>query len=325
MKGKRYIVFLFVAMLFSACTKEPDTGVVLHECAAMPSPRASSTCFVVDGQAYVFAGRDAEGHSLNDLWRYTPATDEWTNLGETPLSIRVNPTSCVVDDKVYIGLGFSGTYRQDSSYLRDWWEYTPATQEWKQLADYPNSYTDRATSFVGSGELYVGFGFCWNYRRDFFRYDIASDRWDSIDVNVSFHGYPTRSFGGTGCTCQGRHFMGTGYYGESLNWWGELVEGTHWEKRAAVPGRTRTLAASAATKDYIYLSAGMHYGGVNTTGEVLRDIRRYDPQTDSWSLVALLPEGMMNHVSFAIGKRVFIGLGETEEWQLSDKLYYFEE
>ena len=69
----------------------------------------------------------------------------------------------------------------------------------------------------------------------------------------------------------------------------------------------------------------MHYGGVNTTGEVLRDIRRYDPQTDSWSLVALLPEGMMNHVSFAVGKRVFIGLGETEEWQLSDKLYYFEE
>ena len=149
MKGKRYIVFLFVAMLFSACTKEPDTGVVLHECAAMPSPRASSTCFVVDGQAYVFAGRDAEGHSLNDLWRYTPATDEWTNLGETPLSIRVNPTSCVVNDKVYIGLGFSGTYSQDSSYLQDWWEYTPATQEWRQLADYPNSYTDRATSFVG--------------------------------------------------------------------------------------------------------------------------------------------------------------------------------
>lgn len=314
-----------MAVLLAACSQKPELDIVLHECAAMPSPRASSTCFVVGGQAYVFAGRDAEGHSLNDLWRYSPATDEWTNLGETPLTIRVNPTSCVVDDKVYIGLGFSGKYSQDSSYLRDWWEYTPSTDSWRQLADYPNYYTDDATSFAGDGELYVGYGFCWNYRRDMFRYDIARDTWDSIDVNVSFHGFPTRSFGGTGCTCQDRHFMGTGYYGTSLNWWAELVEGTHWEKRSVVPGKTRTLASSTATKDYIYLSGGMHYGGVNTTGEVLRDIRRYDPLTDSWTYVAIMPEGLFNHISFSIDNRIYFGLGETDEWKVKGTMCYFEE
>lgn len=291
----------------------------------MPSPRASATTFVIDGKAYLFAGRDADGLSHNDLWRYSPETDTWEDLGETPLRARVHASACVADGKVYIGLGFIGRYSRDTSYLQDWWEYTPQTQQWKQLANYPNSYTDHATAFAGEGELYVGYGFCWNYRRDFFRYDIAADRWDSIDVNVPFHGYPTRSFGGTGCSCQGRHFMGTGFYKGSLSWWAELVDGTHWEARKEVPGRTRTLAASAATKDYIYLSAGMHYGGVNTTGEVLRDIRRYDPQTDRWTFVATLPEGLINHVSFAIGKRVFVGLGETEEWQVTDKLYYFEE
>ena len=119
----------------------------------MPSPRACATAFVADGKAYVFAGRDKGGRSLHDLWRYTPETDSWENMGATPLAERVHATACVADGKVYIGLGFSGTYSQDSSYLRDWWEYTPATQEWKQLADYPNSYTNRATSFVGSGEL----------------------------------------------------------------------------------------------------------------------------------------------------------------------------
>ena len=291
----------------------------------MPSPRASATAFVVDGQAYVFAGRDGEGKPLNDLWRYTPETDSWEDLGETPLRERVHASACVADGKVYIGLGFCGRYSQDTSYLQDWWEYTPRTQQWKRLANYPNSYTDCATAFVGEGVLYVGYGFCWNYRRDFFRYDIDSDRWDSIDVQVGFHGYPTRSFGGTGCTCQRRHFMGTGFYKGSLNWWAELVDGTHWEPRAEVPGRTRTIAATTATKDYIYLSAGMHYGGVNTTGEVLRDIRRYDPQRDQWTLAAMLPEGLINHISFAIGKRVFIGTGETEDWVITDKMYYFEE
>lgn len=322
MKRIAYILF---ALLFVACTQEPELEVTLYECAAMPSPRASATCFVVGENAYVFAGRDKDGTSLNDLWRYSPETDSWVDLGATPLTPRVNATACVAQDKVYIGLGFLGKYSNDSSYMQDWWEYTPATNTWKQLADYPNTYTDRATSFVGNGELYVGYGFCWNYRRDFFKYDIGANKWDSIDVNVSFHGYPTRSFGGTGCTCQGRHFMGTGYYGNSLNWWAELVDGTHWEKRTAVPGRTRTLAASAATKDYLYVTAGMHYGGVNTTGEVLRDIRRYDPHNDRWTYVAILPEGLINHVCFSVGKRVYIGLGETEEWTITDKMYWFEE
>lgn len=312
-------------LLFVACTAQPDLDVTLHSCKAMPSARACATCFVIENKAYVFAGRDSANINHNDLWQYDPSSDTWTLLGTTPLSPRVNATACVHDDKVYIGLGFNGTYQNSESFLQDWWEYTPSTDSWKALTPYPNRYTDRATAFVGADELYVGYGFSYQYRRDFFRYDIATDHWDSIDVNVSFHGYPTRSFGGTGTTCQNRHFMGTGYYRYSLDWWAELVDGTHWEKRTPVPGRTRTLAASAATNDYIYLCGGMHYGGVNTTGEVLQDIRRYDPQTDQWKYVAVMPQGLMNHICFTSGKRVYFGLGETDEWKVQNQLYYFEE
>ena len=105
----------------------------------------------------------------------------------------------------------------------------------------------------------------------------------------------------------------------------ELADGTHWEKRSPVPGKARTLAATAATDNYIYLAAGIHYGGVNTTGDVLRDVRRYDPLTDRWQYVAVLPQGLLNHVCFAIGKNVYIGLGETENWNVTDKLYRIEE
>ncbi len=290
----------------------------------MPSPRASAACFVVDDRAYVFAGRDSNGTYLNDLWCYDPAKDEWTNAGTSPMRGRVNATACVKDDKVYLGLGFNGRHGQDTSYLKDWWEYVPATKQWTQLADYPNEYTDKATCFVGEKELYVGYGFCWNYRRDLFRYDIATNRWDSVDVEVSFHGYPTRSFGGTGCTCQKRHFMGTGYFRHSLDWWAEF-DGQHWTKRTSVPGRARTLAASAATSQYIYVTAGIHYGGITTDGEVLKDIQRYDPATDRWTYVTVLPKGLLNHNCFTIGKRVYIGLGENEEWNINDKLYWFEE
>ena len=319
-------MYIGMVVLAASCSQEPDFDVVLHECAAMPSPRASSACFVFDHHAYVFAGRDSSGVYQNDLWRYTPANDTWERLGSTPLSPRVNPTACVQGDKVYMGLGFSGASIYDSAcYLTDFWEYTPATQEWKRLSNYPNHYTDDATAFADDGELYIGYGFFLNYRRDMFRYSVETNRWDSIDVGAGAFDFPTRSFGGTGCTCQGRHFMGTGYRGHSLDWWGELVDGTHWEKRATIPGKTRSTAASAASNKYIYVSGGFHYGGVNTTGEVLKDIRRYDPQTDTWQYLAILPEALFNHVSFAIGNRVYIGLGETEEWHVNNKLYYFEE
>ena len=311
-------------MVLISCSQQPELDVTLHESAVMPSPRASAVSFVVDNKAYVFAGRDSSGMYLNDLWCYDPATDEWTKIGASPMRARVNATACVKDDKVYIGLGFQGKHGRDTSYLRDWWEYIPATNQWKQLTDYPNEYTDRASSFVGEQELYVGYGFCWNYRRDMFRYDIAMNRWDSIDVGVSFQGYPTRSFGGTGCTCQKRHFMGTGYYRQSLDWWAEF-DGQHWSKRTAVPGRARTLAASTATNQYIYVTAGIHYGGITTDGEVLRDIRRYNPEDDRWTYVAVLPQGLINHNCFAIGKRVYVGLGENEDWKINDKLYWFEE
>lgn len=323
MKSKKFIVALWAVVLLS-CSQQPELDVTLHESAVMPSPRASAVSFVVDDKAYVFAGRDSRGMYLNDLWCYDPATDEWTKIGASPMRARVNATACVKDDKVYIGLGFQGKHGRDTSYLRDWWEYIPATNQWTQLADYPNEYTDRATCFVGENELYVGYGFCWNYRRDMFRYDIVTNRWDSIDVGVSFQGYPTRSFGGTGCTCQKRHFMGTGYYRQSLDWWAEF-DGQHWSKRSAVPGRARTLAASTATNKYIYVTAGIHYGGITTDGEVLRDIRRYNPEDDRWTYVAVLPQGLINHNCFAIGKRVYAGLGENEDWKINDKLYWFEE
>lgn len=326
MKSERYIVFL-LAIVLCACSHVPEIEKTIHECAALPTGgRACATCFVLNDQAYLFAGRDKYNVYQNDLWRYTAATDSWENLGSTPLRPRVNATACVDGDIVYIGLGYNGgEYGQDTSYLQDWWSYTPATNTWHRLQDYPNFYTACATSFAGQNELYVGYGFCWNYRRDMFRYTIADNRWDSIDVGASFGGYPTRSFGGTGCTCAGRHFMGTGYRQFSLNWWAELVDGTHWAARAAVPGRSRTTAASAASADAIYLCGGFHYGGVLTTGEVLQDLWRYDPQEDKWHYIAVMPKRLHNHICFVIGGRTYFGFGEDEKWQINNQLYYIED
>lgn len=324
------LVYITCLALIIGCTTRPKIEMTIHTCSPMPAPRASAAVAVIDSTAYLFGGRDQTGKALNDLWRYDARTDTWTPCGTTPLSPRINPAACSLDGKLYLGLGFCGRHSQDSSYLRDWWQYDPKTDTWTQLADYPNHYTDRAVCFTEADRLLVGYGFCWNYRRDMFCYHVAENRWDSIDVGASFHGFPTRSFGGTGCTCNGHHYYGTGYYGGSLDWWGELHADAsgktgRWSACTDVPGPGRTLAASAATKRYVYLFGGLHYGGVNTTQQSLQDIRRYDPEQDQWTWVGNMPEALMNHCSFAIGDRIYFGLGETIDEEIQDKLYYIEE
>lgn len=320
------IVLWIMAVLVVSCNHScPDMQLQIKQCASIPTPLASATCFVMADKAYVLFGRDQQGNYQNHLWQYDSTRDIWTDLGETPLVSRVNATACVCDGIAYIGLGFNGQYSNTSGYLTDWWSYDPTNNIWQQLSSFPASTTARAISMVGEGELYVGYGFCWTYERDMYRYQIATDTWNLIDVQLDRKAFtfPMRSFGGVGCTCQDRHFAGTGFRAYSLNWWGELDPiNAQWIKRKDVPGHKRTIAACASTENYVYVIGGMHFGGVNTDGKILDDIQQYDPQTNSWCHVGNLPNGgRMNHSAFSIGSNVYVGLGENEEIEVCGDLY----
>lgn len=324
MSAKYWILNIMVIMLIACEASKPDVQYSISTCAPIPVPRAAAVSFVVGEYAYVFGGRDAEGNYLNDLWRYDIANDAWTSMRETPLRSRVNATACVRNGIVYIGLGFNGQYSNSTGYLSDWWSYNASTDTWQQLSDFPANTTARAISLVGDGELYVGYGFCWTYERDMYRYNIAEDMWSFIDVHLDRKAFtfPTRSFGGVGTTCQNRYFAGTGFRAYSLNWWGEFLPEGAWVKRKNVPGYKRTTAACAATKDFVYVIGGMHFGGVNTDGKVLSDILQYNPNTDNWQYVGNLPNGgRMNHIAFSVGNRVYVGLGENEDIQVCGDLY----
>ena len=324
MSVKYWILNIILIMLVACEVSQPDVQYGISTCASIPVPRASAVCFVVGNYAYVFGGRDVKGYYLNDLWRYDIANDNWIQMKTPPLQSRVNATACVYDGVVYLGLGFNGQYTNSTGYLSDWWSYNATTDTWQQLSDFPANTTARAISFVGDDELYVGYGFCWTYERDMYRYDVASNTWRFIDVHLDRKAFtfPMRSFGGVGATCQNRHFAGTGFRAYSLNWWGEFMDEGTWIKRKDVPGYKRTTAACAATNDFVYVIGGMHFGGVNTDGKILGDIQQYNPRTDSWLHVGFLPNGgRMNHIAFGVKDRIYVGLGENEDIQVCGDLY----
>lgn len=326
---KKFHLLCTIACLAIACTpSQPEVQLTISKCSPMPVYRAASTCFVIGDEAYIFAGRDSVGTYCNDLWKYDSQSDTWSNLGSTPLKGRVNATACVHDGYAYVGLGFNGTYNNVDSYLTDWWKYDVLKNHWERLQDYPAHTTARAISMVGEGELYVGYGFNWTYERDMYRYTIDSDQWEYINVHLDRKAFtfPTRSFGGVGTTCQGRHFAGTGFRANSLNWWGEFDPTGEWIRRTNVPGHKRTLGACAATEEFVYVIGGTHFGGVNTDGKILSDIQQYNPQNDTWTHVGNLPDGgLFNHIAFSIGDRVYVGLGEDENFNMNNRLYCIHE
>ena len=273
----------------------------------------------------MFAGRDANSTYLNDLWQYDATLDRWTSLGDAPLVARVNSTMAAYGNAIYVGLGYSahGAYR-DTAYQRDWWEYTPATDTWWRLADFPNSRTVAAVSFAQNGSIYVLYGFGYGFSNDVCRYDIATDTWTTYPENDA---RAKANFGGRGALLDGLFYYGTGYNTHNLTqWYAVDIAGDHWQKKKSLPGKGRNFGACAATKNHLYFLGGRYFGGDLTGGEVFDSFFRYSPSEDRWELCGTMPCGRAeNQIAFSIGGKAYFGLGENENGQVLKTLYYIDE
>ncbi len=311
----------------SACTKIEVEEHAVHMCAPMPKPVASAVAFTVGEKVYVFGGRTQDGTLQNTLWEYNPQKDEWTSLGETPLKTRVNATACVVNDTVYVGLGFAnrwGAYT-DSLALRDFWQYVPATNTWKRLADYPTHKTIKCVAFTTKTDLYVGCGFQANAGTEMYRYNTPTNTWIACATSAEHKTFPLT--GSCGGQAAGRYFLGTGYSTAGYNLWYEynLTNGAFTE-RQPIPTKSRSTAAATSTENYIYVIGGQHFGGTVTSQIIYDDVLRYHPLLDSWTLCGTIPSGgALNMIAFTCQNRVYFGLGEDGEGKIKADLYYIEE
>ncbi len=319
-------LYIVLCLFLLACSAEkPEVEVSVHECAAMPSPRASASACVVDGRGYVFGGRAQNGTFLNDLWCYDPQSDRWTYLGKAPMNPRVNATIAAYGDKLYAGLGYSSLRAyNDTAYQRDWWEYTPSSGEWKRLADFPNANTVAPLSFAINDKLYAIYGFGYGFTRDICQYDISSDKWMELPDS---HNRPNSNFGGCGAWLNGLYYYGTGYATYSMNhWYVSDIVSDKWKRCTCVPGKGRQFCACTASAKYVYLFGGRHFAGDLTGGEVFDTYLRYSPDQDRWEWCGSLPCGRAeNQIAFTIDGKAYVGLGEDEKGEMINHLYCIED
>lgn len=325
MANGRKIIGWLLAVVLTACTNVPEVKIAVHECASMPIGRASACACTLDGKAYIFAGREAGNVYKADLWEYNPQTDQWTSLGNAPMKKRVNATIAATNGKIYAGLGYAGlgAYR-DSTYLQDWWEYTPATNEWRRLADYPSRNTVAACSVALDGYIYAIYGFGWGWTRDIWRYNIANNKWEMLPDNAH---RAEAVGGGRGAMLNGVYYFGTGYRtNNEKQWFAADISADRWTRCASIPGKGREVCACAAGKEYVYLFGGRHFAGDMTGGEIFDTYMRYSPSKDQWEWCGTMPFGRAeNMIAFSIEGKVYFGLGENEKAEPNTKLYCIEE
>ena len=313
-------MLMAVTALLSACRQVPEAEMIIHTCSSPSAGRACGIYFAADSTAYIATGRLQDGGYTSSMLRYNASTDTWTETS-TPLQPRANGTACVTSQGVFIGLGYNhGSIYESDSYLRDWWLFDPSTETWTRLADCPSDKTDAAVCWSDGQSIRVACGFN-GFTNDVFRYDISTDSWAKTDTDS-----PIRVFSAVAASCQGRHFLGTGYRRHSHDEWWECFADGHYEKRSSVPGQGRHNAACAATRNAVWVIAGLHYGDTLTTGFFFDDIVRYTPADDQWTLCGTLPCGTLeNGAACAIGNRIYFGLGEDKNGQLHTSWYYVEE
>ncbi len=321
------MAFCILCIALSSCTHIEIDEQPLHACTPLPEGVAAATAFVVKGNAYVFGGRMQNGTIVNTLWQYNPTTDEWTSLGKAPLSPRVNAVAHVVNDTVYIGLGYArkGSAYNDTCFLQDFWQYIPHTQTWLQLADYPVHATDGCIAFHTDTALYIGCGFYANFSAKMYAYSFTNHTWTLLPSISGQRPSPSMAVCGAQ-TADGRCFIGTGYNLFSNSNWYEFIPATGgFIAKAELPTQGRDCATATATDDYIYVIGGQHFGGSMTTLHAFDDVLRYSPTNDSWTLCGTLPAGALKMISFTINQRVYFGLGEDTNGKISNQLYYIEE
>ncbi|MGC3943120.1 MAG: kelch repeat-containing protein [Chryseolinea sp.] len=205
----------------------------------------------------------------------------WTEVGDVPSIQRQQPVSFFADGKLYYGTG-----KNNDVYLKDIWEYNPATGVWTQKADFPGEERAEATTFTIGSDTYVGFGTGKNGSlKDLYKYASATNTW-TASVN-----YPnSNSIVGPGVFVDNGSAYFIGGYRSNTATTNELwrFDGITWTQLTSLPGETRKNPFVFAINGKAYVGGGTKINSGSTTSGG-RDFWEYDIATNNWTQLTDLP------------------------------------
>lgn len=147
--------------------------------------------FSIGNKGYLGTGQSFQGGYCKDFWEYNPQLDTWTQKTDFGGIGRACAVGFTIGSRGYIGTG--GGSSNGSILYKDFWEYNPINDTWKQRASFGGTARFVATGFAMNGKGYIGTG--WDAsgnRNDFWEYtpDTGSTGVQEYAIEHSIAAYP---------------------------------------------------------------------------------------------------------------------------------------
>jgi hypothetical protein len=115
--------------------------------------RFAATAFTVGDTAYVFGGKQDDLTLTNELWRYIPATDTWTQMTSMPAAARMYAMAWSGTSHGIIAGGESSNITLPEAMF-----YRPSTDTWGYVPGYPGAGGWAGCAFTVNDTAYAGLG-----------------------------------------------------------------------------------------------------------------------------------------------------------------------
>lgn len=273
---------------------------------AISLPSVSAT----GGKVYVIGGRPPNGAMVQE---YDPATDSWTRKADMPTP-RVGLSTSVIDGKIY---AFGGGSTGSGPFLPTVEVYDPTVDSWAAKGDMPSARYGLSTGLI-NGKIYAIGGNIIENENEFSVsvvecYDTATGTWmRKSDLPVA------------------RFVLSTVVAGDKIYAVGGLiwpsqepvsaleiydVVSDSWVSKADMPV-ARALTRSA------HLVDGEIYaiGGEEDNMPMLV----YNPATDTWREIFILPVPSMAVVTARVGDTIYAFAGSPHPYEASSSVYAYE-
>jgi len=143
------------------------SGYSITPKADCPGALVFTSSFAVNGKGYIGTGENGGSTLLKSVYEYDPANDHWTKKSDFAGPARRFATGFAVGGKGYIGCGELMTPLNANDFkwidVNDVWEYSPDSDTWKQVANYPGASSLYKVAgvigqkaIIGTGRTYEG-------------------------------------------------------------------------------------------------------------------------------------------------------------------------
>jgi N-acetylneuraminic acid mutarotase len=333
---KIFILLLPVLSLFLlSCNEdesESDTdGNWIKSIYFEGQPRAGSVQFTIDSKVFVGLGYNGDDY-FKDFYVFDIETGLWDEIATFPANGREKAVAFAINGKGYVGLGYNRDLIIEE--MKDFWEYNPATNEWKSIADFPGTARYNAVAFAIENFGYVGTGYDGSfYRSDFFSYNQTSASWEEV---ASFPGGKRDEAVAT--VSNGKAYFMSGRNNGSFDediWefdpeskrWKDITpddDEEYYEEFKSAVSRYRAVCISL--NERIFIGTGIDNSGGSSNG-----FYEFNTQTGIWkNKTDFEGAARSNAIGYVIDSRCFVGLGQNgssrwdDIWELKPDAEYDE-